>query len=48
MTQKTSELAKARRRIAEKKMQTQAALQKFRDDCSSRGVPVFASVRRAA
>ena len=48
MTRNTTELAKARRRIAEKKTQTQAALKKFRDECMSRGVPVFASVRRAA
>ena len=48
MTRKTTELTKARRRIAEKKLQTQAALKKFREDCTARGVPVFASVRRAA
>ncbi len=48
MTHKTTELAKARRRIAEKKTQTQVALKKFREDCTARGVPIFASVRRAA
>lgn len=48
MTHKPSELAKARRRVAEKQQQSKAALRKFREDCATRGVPVFASVRRAA
>ncbi len=48
MTCKTTDLAKARRRVAEKKKRAKAALQKFREDCAARGVPVFASVRRAA
>ncbi len=48
MTCKTTDLAKARRRVAEKKKRAKAALQKFRENCAARGVPVFASVRRAA
>ncbi len=48
MTRNTSELAKARRRVAEKQRRAKAALQKFQEDCATRGVPVFASVRRAA
>lgn len=48
MTRNTSDLAKARRRVAEKQKRAKAALEKFREDCAARGVPVFASVRRAA
>lgn len=48
MTHKPTELADARRRVAEKQKRAKAALRKFREDCAARGVPVFASVRRAA
>lgn len=48
MTRNTTELAKARRRVAEKQRRAKAALAKFQEDCAMRGIPVFASVRRAA
>lgn len=48
MTRNTTELAKARRRVAEKQRRAKAALEKFQAECASRGIPVFATVRRAA
>ena len=44
----TTDLAQARRRIAEKQKLAREALRKFKEDCANRGVPVFASVRAAA
>ena len=41
MTRNTTELAKARRRVAEKQRRAKAALQKFQEDCAMRGVAGF-------
>ncbi len=48
MTRNTSALARARRRVAERQRRAKEALQKFHEECTTRGVPVFTSVRRAA
>ena len=47
MHRNSTDLARARRRIAEKQKQAKEALRKFKEDCATRGIPVFASVRAA-